>query len=349
MLTKELCHVLPPRPNACQQVYNKLAPWLISSVLCAIVFERMQSYAQAVEDPKANKDEEEEELTVIGNLNQKKFDHIKTKQDACKTFEGKVVTYYDKASLVVDCKQLPIENADILNELTQRHGRALVEIPAKVYKLIPFGHEFTTTDLINLKKNKNPNVYKNCQALNGQYVTANAERYYLIDNCIKRPFGTYFDLENHNKNKKTIVTVPEDVLDAIPTGKDMSQSDNEFDILYKIDGDPNWNKLSRSTDGKIQADTPESLEKIDRESRKVNLNELCKKINKHFVSFYSVIYFVDGCTLREVKQLSIKYQRHIDASGGISDLTAEQQRALPKGKDISVQAAVELLDKSRAK
>lgn len=338
--------MLPHRPHICQQVYDKIAPWVISGVLCAIVFERMESYAQAVDDkkPMSQSEDNEEELTVIGNLDQKKFDHIKNKQDACKAFEGKVVTYYDKTSFVRGCKQLPIENPDILNELTQRSGRTLVEIPARVYRMMPFGNEFTTGDLMDMRNTKST-LYKDCSQLNGQYVTANAERYFLIENCVKRPFNTYFELENHNTNKKTIVSVPEDTLNAIPVGKPIAKGENEFDILYKIDGDANWNKMTRFSDGKIQADSPARLEKVERDSRNVNLNELCKRINKHFVSFYSTIYFIDGCTAREVKELSIKYQRHIDESGGILDLTSEQVKALPKGKEISVKAAVEILDK----
>lgn len=338
--------MLPHRPHICQQVYDKIAPWVISGVLCAIVFERMESYAQAVDDkkPATKTEDEEEELTVIGNLSQKKFDHIKTKQDACKAFEGKVVTYYDKTSFVQNCKQLAIENPDILNELTQRHGRQLVEIPARVYRMIPFGNEFSTGDLMDMKKTKST-LYKDCSQLNGQYVTANAERYFLIENCVKRPFGTYFDLENHNTNKKTIVSVPEDTLDAIPVGKPIAKHENEFDILYKIDGDPNWNKMTRFSEGKIQADSPQSLEKVDRDSKNVNLNELCRRINKHFVSYYSAIYFIDGCTAREVKELSIKYQRQIDESGGIVDVTGNQLKAIPKGKEISVKAAIDILSK----
>lgn len=54
-----------------------------------------------------------------------KFESIKTKQEACAILEGKVLTYYDAASLIVGCVQRPIEDPDLLNDLVYKQKKPL--------------------------------------------------------------------------------------------------------------------------------------------------------------------------------------------------------------------------------
>lgn len=317
--------------GACQKYYSLIAPWVTSAAVCLIAAERAYVFAESTKpDP----------TVPLGELEQRKNSNFKNKEEACRALDGKILTYYDQTTYVKNCKQHLIEDVEVLNALSKLPGKTINEVPAKVYRLIPFGEPFTEKDLAALTNQKQATgVPKNCFNLNGEYITVTGSTYYWVDNCKKHEFADRFSFEQHNRKLKPITTVNEDVLARIPRGPAIKIDRGELGILYKLDGDTQWSKLyrNRGSEAALQ-DSPESLTKIDEATRKVNKPELCKKINNKVVSNYSQMYFVDDCTIRPIKDYSssIVFQARIDEVGGVLDLTPEQVRSLNQGKEIEV-------------
>lgn len=268
----------------------------------------------------------------------KQFDRIKTKDQACKEFEGKIVTYYDQTNLIERCRQRPIEDPEFLNEMVHGRGKKVVEVPARVYRLIPFGQPYGREDRFarGAGGGRKPSQQE-CNYLNRKYVTVSGMTYYFVEGCKKRPFADYYELQAHSAGKAPIVTITPEMLARLPEGVPMkAKANEEAKILYEIDGDVVWSRLARKEGEKLPSDTPDSLSRIKKKSaEKVDKSALCSKYNRKVVSFYSQIFFIEGCKKRPIAEMSIALQQRIDDSGGVSDLTPEQMLAIPEGKQIA--------------
>jgi len=265
-----------------------------------------------------------------------KFEVVKSKSQACELLEGRIVTYYDVASLVRGCKQHVIEDQELLNELVHHKGRKVVEVPARIYRLIPFGKPLAKSDLDVPGAGNRKLSASECAEIEKHYVTVSGMTYYYIESCKRRAFDSYYDLQAHNTRKSTIVTLTPETLYRIPEGPVLKvKSANEDAILMKMDGDVKWSLLARANrDGSLPTDTPESLRALQK-PQKVNRDAVCRKLDGKVISFYSQIYFLEACRRRAVQGFSLTLQQRVEAKGGIVDMTPEEFRIIPAGKDMA--------------
>jgi len=271
-----------------------------------------------------------------------KFDAVKTKQEACMLLEGKVVTYYDTASFVSGCVQRPIEDVDLLNELVYKQRKTVAEVPAHVYRLIPFGEPWVG------KQQQNFTTSKVCRELNGRYVTSTGTDYFVIENCKKRAFSSYVELQAHNKRNAPVLTVSPEQLDKLDEGKTIEGSyDREVGALYRIVGDSALSPLG-SADGKAKpvrsAEDLEALPESSGKTTKVDGKKLCKQFNNKVVSFYSQLFYITNCQKRPLKELPIAIQQRFSEQGvNITDMTSAQVDSIPSGKELTEDEALSLI------
>lgn len=271
-----------------------------------------------------------------------KFDAVKTKQEACMLLEGKVVTYYDTASFVSGCVQRPIEDVDLLNELVYKQRKTVAEVPAHVYRLIPFGEPWVG------KQQQNFTTSKVCRELNGRYVTSTGTDYFVIENCKKRAFSSYVELQAHNKRNAPVLTVSPEQLDKLDEGKTIEGSyDREVGALYRIVGDSALSPLG-SADGKAKpvrsAEDLDALPESSGKTTKVDGKKLCKQFNNKVVSFYSQLFYITNCQKRPLKELPIAIQQRFSEQGvNITDMTSAQVDSIPSGKELTEDEALSLI------
>jgi hypothetical protein len=267
-----------------------------------------------------------------------KFEGIKTKQEACRVLEGKVVTYYDSAALVSGCIQRPIEDPDLLNELVFKRKRPVAEVPAHVYRLIPFGEPYAGQE----SAAKNPSSV--CRDLNGKYVTTTGTDYYFIEACKKRPFSSYVELQAHNKGNLPVLIVSPDQIDRLATGKSLEGNyDREVNALYKIVGDSSLTTLG--TKGTKPVGSTEDLEALPNKSaKKQEGKNLCKELNNTVVSFYSQLFYISNCQKRPIRELPIAIQQKFSERGtSVQDVSSNQLDSIPTGKELSADEADALI------
>jgi len=269
-----------------------------------------------------------------------KFQNIKTKAQACQLLEGKILTYYDTASLVVSCVQHPVEDAELLNELVYKQRKPVAEVPAHVYRLMPFGEPLMPNQNLSLTTSKV------CRELNGQYVTSTGTDYYYIEACKKRSFSTYVELQAHNRRNAPVRTVSPEQLEKLSGGRPIDGSyDREVGALYRIVGDSSLSTLG-SADGRAKpVRSAEELDALPQNSNKnLDLKKLCSQYNNKVVSFYSQLFFITNCQKRPVKELPIAIQqRFAERGASITDLSSGQLNAIPTGKELSEDEAASLI------
>jgi hypothetical protein len=298
--------------------------------------------AGQVTDQKAQKRTELLQKVPLELRAVQKFDAIKTKQEACALLEGKVLTYYATASFVVGCVQRPIEDADLLNELVYKQRKTVSEVPAHIYRMIPFGEPWVG------KNQQTITTSKVCRELNGSYVTSTGTDYFIIENCKKRAFSSYVELQAHNKGNAPVLTVSPEQLDKLDDGKAIEGSyDREVGALYRIIGDSALSPLG-SADGRAKpvrsAEELEALPESSGKGSKVDGKKLCKQFNNKVISFYSQLFYITNCQKRPLKELPIAIQQRFSEQGmTIIDMTSAQIEAIPTGKELSEDEALVII------
>lgn len=353
-----------------ETVYKRFANVVSTAAVVLVCAERANSFAQSQQNPPQGtqpivEGEERLDLSVTGStdaqntaaeegpkdsrvpLSQQylaKFENIKTKAEACALLEGKIVTYYDVASLVRGCRQQTVDDAELLNELVHLRKKQVVEVPARIYRLIPFGRVLSKQDLDGEKHTTRALSKQECLNLEGDYVTVSGMTYFYIENCKRRAFESYYDLQEHNQGKTAIKTLSPEKLYRIAEGPDMKvKSANQDAILMKMDGDVKWSRLAQANRGVSQGmDSPESLQEIQK-VRKVDRAEVCRKFNGKVISFYSQIFLLEDCKRRPLTEFTLRLQQTTQARGGVIDITPEEFKAIPAGKAISAEDALKLL------
>lgn len=359
------------------RVRRRIAAIVGTGACVFIVVERMHSYAialdesaqasetielpvaeapKATEPPAGNEDRFEftqgstrtpldakplsnEELQPLGETDKHQFEGIKTRAQACKQFEGRLIAFYDQTALIQKCKARLIEDPLLLNVVRKQNQGRIQDVPASVYRLFVQGEPIRESDLNGIEKALGLTDIKDiCATLNNQYVTATGTNFYYVENCKKRLFPVYAGLEEHNRSKKTILTVTPSQLARLPSGKDMTERGEDVsDVWIKIDGDASWQRASRIDESNTgNVDSPEKLREIAKQQqRPVNVPLFCKQNAGRIVSFYADLYFVEDCRLRLIKDQSLQLQIKIDGRTVVQDLSANEKRAMTMGKPIS--------------
>lgn len=264
----------------------------------------------------------------------KKLLEIKTKSELCKVLEGRVISYYDIVSLVEGCRQRLIADADVLAELQQRRHVETLEVPAAVYRRIPFGRPLDRVDVVfggavsGLE----------CKRFEGAYVTDQGQNFYLIEGCTKRAFADSYQLRLHNRLGVPLMPLSSETLARIPDGKAIATSTNdEADILFRMDGDVVWSRLFREKgSAKSPTDSPERIEKILENRKKPHLSmQVCKRVEGRVISFYSRLFLVEACARRPIDKIPLEAQMWLDGQGGIRDVSPEEFVVIKEGRAIS--------------
>jgi hypothetical protein len=281
----------------------------------------------------------DEELQPLGETDKRQFEGIKTRAQACKQFDGRLIAFYDQTVLIQKCKARLIEDPLLLNVVRKQNQGRIQDVPASVYRLFAQGEPIRESDINGIEKSLGlPDIKDVCVTLNGQYVTATGTNFYFVENCKKRLFPVYAGLEEHNRSKKTILTVTPGQLARLPSGKDMTERGEDVsDVWIKIDGDASWQRASRIDESSSgNADSPEKLREIAKQQqRPVNVPLFCKQHSGKIVSFYADLYFVEDCRLRLIKDQSLQLQIKIDGRTVVQDLSSNEKRAMKMGKPIS--------------
>lgn len=343
--------------------YRRLGPVLSSALAIGICIERVRAYNNALAD---DRDSDVIQLgdprlkhqiqinsgstqpsRQLGAPDSSSYQNVKTRQQACETFDGRVVAYYDQTGLVRNCRFRLITDPLMLNLLRNQNAKEVTEIPASVYRLLPHGEPIQEGEAEGFEQTLGIKMKSSiCRALEKQIVTATGLNFFYVENCKKRLFPNYASLQEQSDVQQTIKTITPAQLDKLESGPDMpNMASSLSDIWIKIDGDVTWQRSFRSADqGPTLPDSPEQFRKTAQEAQQpVNKNRLCSEINGRLVSFYGHVYFVENCSLREVEQQSLELQIAIEQGKGIRDLTASEKRLLKDGRAISPEDALKRL------
>ncbi len=347
-----------------------LAPLLGTALTIAICVERMALYAEALNEPLQESPPTEELLELneqsrkreielkptsnkpseqLGVVDPNSFKHIKTREQACRIFDKKLIAYYDQTGLVQGCRLRLITDPLMLNIVKTQNANKIIELPSSVYRLFPHGKPIRESEVAGFERSLGFKIRGSlCQALNDQYVTATGVNFYYVEGCRKRKFPNYAALQEHNQSKRTVKTITPGQLKKLKNGRDMKGlSGGVADIWITIDGDAAWQRSSRvPASAAAQQDNPEDFREAAKSIAKpVNKRKLCTEIKGKLVSFYGHIYYVENprCQLRKLSDTSLDLQVVIEENRGLRDLTSQEKRKLKEGKPITSKAALKLL------
>lgn len=348
-----LVEFMRKRPRLAQALGSLAAFTLVVGQMSAF----QASQAQAFEDPdievlrstptpspdkESLRSRSEEKTRPLSEALEIRFKDVKDRQAACKRLEGKILTYLDQTSYVRDCKQERINDPEALNHLVGVRRLEVVEVPARVFRLVPFGKDYEDGLRLGGKA-----TAAECADLEGKYVSLSGDSYYWIKDCKKRRFPDFYSMQMHKKSQEPIQAVSPQLFSKIPEGPAMAEDkQSEMKVLYGLDSDITWRPLFRERKGAGDTldDSPGQIRKDQKETSGESLDALCKKLDRRIVSFYSQIFFVDACRRRPVKEFTIEIQRYADETGGVLDLTSTQYGRLKAGPAI---AREDLINKIR--
>jgi len=265
-------------------------------------------------------DDEDEEINekkslVNLNNNEKLISNIKTKQEACKILNHKVVTYIDLIYYVKNCNLMLINDPEVSNNLIQDQRKSIVSLTANVYAMMPIGNNYTSDDYYNdYTKNSDGSFHSICQKYEKWVVTSDSINYYFIDSCKKRLFKNFNDISLFTDKSKPIFSLQPRILNRFPTGEP---------IIVK-----------KKSDESVMV-VPETEIKAGLPSAKV----LCGKLDRKVVSFHEGFFFLENCKLYTISDFNIDIQKKADDLGGIKELTIKQAIGIPqvgtiKSKDV---------------
>jgi hypothetical protein len=231
----------------------------------------------------------------------------KTLQESCKLLEKKVVSYVASVFFVEKCKLRPIKDSAVVNDFLISQQEKMIPINEKIYALLPIGEEYRYEDYeVQFAPLSEENK---CKKYNNKVITADNIDYYFVENCKKRKFANYSDVENFAKSTQPLYFIASVQLKWFPNGKDMAM--NTDDILKM--GLPESDVLAHIPDKKV----------------------LCSSIENRVTAFYTSFFYVEKCKLRPITSMPIELQREAEQRGGIVELTLPQRLGIPIGDDIA--------------
>lgn len=266
---------------------------------------------------------------------EKKIGAAQSRSEMCELFEGKVISFAGSMSFIEKCMQRTIEDPSLLNYLTIDRNVQIVDVPSVVVRTLPFGKAYEKP--ISRQARQQPEK-AGCARIEANYLTADGETFYFVENCRKRKFEDYVDFIAHNYHNSPVFGLSSKELEAIPNGAMLRvKPKDESAILYKMDGEVFWSRLFLA--GKVDRNEEDSLKKIEKmgneKSAKVTRAELCSLFEGKIVSFYSRVFLVQKCLRRPVTGLTLEAQMSLYEKRSPVDITAEQYQAIPEGLSLA--------------
>lgn len=220
-------------------------------------------------------------------------------QQNCTSINNHAVVNGSEAFFVIDCTLHPILDTQTYNDVIVKSQTAPIELSDKFYAKLsvgkPYTLHFNDTEMANI-----------CTLYNKQIVSSDNIAFYYIENCQKRKFLTYYDVELFTNSgiSSAIGSIPESALKKIPSGKLMP-------IL----------KLTSPSEQTNTRNLP---------NRAAVCRELTNKVQSQIVSYYGSIFYLKNCKLEPISNITIDRMQEANDAGGIYELSTPEILLLPQ-------------------
>ncbi len=265
---------------------------------------------------------------------------VTTALEACKQLEGRLATWGGEMGFVQNCRFRPVLDAELFNMLVIS-GKSVVEMPRKVYAILPRGGVMTPKEAEALAGKRAASQPEDpCRGLEGAFVTADGLAVYAVRRagatCKKLPLRNPGSVAASPSTVGQIVrSVSPGELQAMPTGPAATiASSKDSEIFYPLVGSSAWGRLGQGGAQRGQ-DSAKSVQTLAQSmTTKASRETICGQFKGRVVMFYSQSYYLDHtCTLRKA-DFSIELQQAAQKRGGPVDFTAEQMACLRQGSPI---------------
>jgi hypothetical protein len=209
-----------------------------------------------------------------------------------------------------------ITDPQLINALIQVEGKRPKIMSPQVYAALPLGKDYTYENYRAEFPNRFPHSV--CTKYEKNIVSGDNYDYYYIENCKKRIFDRYEDVQIFNVANHPIHAIA------------------GFELALLAEGKP---VVVRREEKDIKA-IPEAELKKNLPRKEI----LCKNLNNKITAFHESFFYIEKCVLFPIKNFSVELQMKAQAQGGIKDLKIEQILGLEEGKEMT---AAEVLKKLR--
>lgn len=226
----------------------------------------------------------------------------------CAKYDGKFISYYAQVYKVIKCERREVVGSDNIMALSARRGVKIQPVPAGVIAKIPLGKAFVAI--------KGAGKERSCSVLEGNYTLDKANNIYVIKGCKLRMFPDYETFEEHRQVNRSY-------------GKPLLEL-----------SDAEWRRIKLGPTLKsILPKTYRDLLKIGGAMEVLPLAEACADLNGKFVSYYSLLYKIESCRKRQVKDLSGFLAKASRNQIKVHEISSQQWISLPNGKEFDWQSA----------
>jgi len=233
---------------------------------------------------------------------------VSDKQKSCTNIDMRFVVTGSLSFVQKQCVLHPILNQKIYNNLIITEGFSPIEISDKEYSQLSIDSPYTEVLYLNdFDKNLSNTVGTICLDFNQKIVSSDNLNFYYIEDCKKRKFINYNDVQSfaNDKTFDAIYAISEYQLDMISRGRIMWLSDSAVDL--------------EQTDLQILETLP---------SRKKICNQVKAKAPASIVTYYLSTFYFQNCKLLPISALTIQMMQKAEVKGGIYELSTEEFLAL---------------------
>ena len=226
---------------------------------------------------------------------------------ACAKYDGKFISYYAQVFKVVKCERREVVGSDNIMALTTRMKAEIQPVPAGVIAKIPLGKAFVGL--------KGATKERSCGELEGNYTLDKANNIYLVKGCKLRMFPDYETFEEHRQVNRSY-------------GKPLLEL-----------SDVEWRRMKSGPVLKsILPKAYRDLLEIGGVMEVLPLAEACAGLNGKFVSYYSLLYKIESCRKRQVKDLPGFLAKAAQKQIKVQEISSQQWMSLPNGKEFDWQS-----------
>lgn len=230
------------------------------------------------------------------------------RDEACRKYNGKNITYYQDVYSVRDCKLFRIDDV----YTATKKGIPLTEVDSRTVDVLRYEGKVIADTRPALT----------CAQLEGKYVTISFVEVFWVEKCKKRLFPDWASFENHRgklESNRNVVWVTGDEIAGIANGEPMPSV------------------LNAESKALLQADGPIEV---------IPLEEACRGLIGKYVSYLDEIFFIQNitgpnytsqhCQKRKVDSEEFT-ARSVNTRFKLSELTSTQAISIPTGKPVESQ------------